>query len=193
MASIRDNLSYIPVRLGEELSKRREEFALKFEYAIRQRIRRGEGMGTHSTRPTWFNTERIPGFRGRFDTYRRAKPPRRRSRFGYVSIWLDQGYAEYKGIIRGEGGPHVAPVDLNLTGTLMDNFRVRATRMAGGGLHAWINFRRQRRPYGRLTNRQLAEVLNERYALKPFWLTEGEAQSIFNEIIDSTLVSSGAQ
>lgn len=193
MATLRENLGYIPVRLGAELAKRREEMAMLMERAVRERIAAGEGLGTYSTTPTWFNVTRIPFARPRFDRYRAMVQPRRRSRYGYASIWLEQGYAEYRGVVKGTG-TQTAPVNLELTGALMANLRGRAQPAADGGLHAWLGFRRQQRSYGRLTNRELADAMNERYStLKPFQLTEGEADSIFNEIITPALVSSGAQ
>jgi hypothetical protein len=198
MAQITDNLGYVKLALERSLAERRDQVAYDFEHRIKRQIQSGEGQHPYSTRPTWFNTTRIPRFEARLKGYAAAQKGSardrlgryaRRSRYGDASVYMERGYAEYKEVTTGSS----TPVDFTLTGELVRAIRGRARRAAGGGIHAWLGFERQRRSYGTLTNRELAEVLGARNPqFNPFLPTQEMADDIISEVVQSALVDAGA-
>ena len=156
--------------------------AAEMEAVVKENIRNGRNTGRYSTRPGWYNVSRPWGARGRFQSFIRQNRDNRASKFGRSSVFLPQGYAQFRAIYRGESVRR-APVTFELTGEMMRNLVGRA-RARRGGVEIWLAFKRQQRSYGRLTNIQLAEKLAERGgANNPFAPNKREREKIIKNAL----------
>src|SRR5690606_7189938 len=121
---------------------------------VRQNILSGEGQPPYSTRRQTFNIKRLPNAASRFARYLQS---RRNGRTAFPSsAYFPMGYAQYPSGYRGEG-PRRKPVTFDLTGEFVASLRGRAVSLPmGRGFRVWVGFERQKKSYGRMTNRDIA-------------------------------------
>lgn len=150
---------------------------------VQARMLRGDGQHPYSTNPTWYNTTRPKGAIAKFQKFlasQGAKGRAKRRRF----IFMPRGYAQWRGIFKGIGF-RLQPVNFQLTGQMFNNMRGRMTfNKEHKTIRSWIGFKRQSRTYGRLTNTELAFILNERGSFPMFELQDKEADEIIEKAID---------
>lgn len=152
----------------------------QMEQVVKKRIELGEGQPPYSTNPAWYSTYRPYGGRGKFINFMRSQGQTIREAQSSSMVFMPQGYAQWRSIYRGEG-MRTTPVTFELTGQLMRNLTAsRRNRPAQGEVVTWLAFKSQKRSYGKLTNEQLADILNRRGSIPPFSVTEEEGTTILN-------------
>lgn len=160
-------------KLGEELLS-----------TVKNNIRLGKRTGRYSTRAGWFSLRFPNSLNGRLvaaaDQHKRL-----RGADGMVTAagYFPRGYAQFRAAYRGES-IRVRPVTFELTGEMMRNLSATSRRTRPGEATVYLGFARQQRSYGRLTNRELAEILSRRGSGRsPFQPTEGQERNLVQRAI----------
>lgn len=154
-----------------------EEVARRMQRYSRDRIMEEGAPGQHpySTRRGWYSITRIPGHESKF----RARSNEGQTRNNMV--FLPDGYAEYRAIIRGEG-INTTPVTFNLTGEFLESMRIESNVQEMES-QTRIAFTHEARSYGNLSNTQLLEILNRRGAQGVFGIPRSEVMEIVGEVL----------
>lgn len=117
----------------------------------------------YSTRAAYYSVDQIYGQKAKFRSYmqeNQGMSGRKASR--QKMVFLPQGYAQYRAIIKGIGLT-TTPVTFDLTGEFFNSMRVKTEGNPNtGSSRAYLAFTHEDRKYGRLTNSQLLEILNAR-------------------------------
>lgn len=145
-----------------------------FLQVVMDRMDRGVGQGTYSTRPAYYNPRRPPGGLTRIIAYQRALGRRPKKAW----VFFEQGYAEFRAAWKGEG-MRLAPVDFNMTGEFRETLGARFRTIEKGKrgvFELYVNAIGRRT--SRITNTLLAEVIAARRAVNPLMPNERERAAI---------------
>ena len=147
---------------------------------IKSRVAQGIHGDSYSTRPAVYSFLKPPGREEAIRNYLRSKG---RKATGNRALF-QQGYAEWKAAFKGYGGLRRS-VNLNLTGEFIGSFRYRGYVRGERQATATVQFDRQKRSYGRLTNGQLFRILNRRGTLPggPLAPTQAERTRVFDNVV----------